>query len=99
MKAAQLAILIVLVTMLGWSKLRPLLLIAFAVIAAGIVFQVLGDYQVAHSIWRTTGNPGRGSATPRVMTGPGSVTSSSWLAAWRSPSPRASPGGFPHGWR
>ena len=60
MKAAQLAILIVLVTMLGWSKLRPLLLIAFAVIAAGIVFQVLGDYQVAHSIWRTTGNPGSG---------------------------------------
>ena len=60
MKAAQLAVLIVLVTMLGWSKLKVALLIAFVVIAAGIVFQVLGDCQVAHSIWRTTGNPGFG---------------------------------------
>ena len=61
MKAAQLAVLLVLVTMLGWPRLRLVMLIAFAVIAAGIVFQVLGDYQVAHSIWRTTGNPGIGN--------------------------------------
>ncbi|MEP7114831.1 MAG: hypothetical protein ABI862_16300 [Ilumatobacteraceae bacterium] len=60
MKAAQLLVLLALVTLLGWPKLRPVLLIAFAVIATGIVFQVLGDYQVAHSIWRTTGNPGSG---------------------------------------
>ena len=46
---------------LGWSRLRLVMLIAFAVIAIGIVFQVLGDYQVAHSIWRTSGNPGFGN--------------------------------------
>ena len=61
MKTAQLAVLVVLVTMLGWPKLRLVMVIAFAVIAAGIVFQVRGDYQVAHSIWRTTGNPGFGN--------------------------------------
>ena len=60
MKAAQLAVLIVLVAILGWSKLKVGLLIALVVIATGIVFQVVGDYQVAHSIWRTTGNPGFG---------------------------------------
>ena len=60
MKTAQLVVLVVLVTMIGWPKLRLVMLVAFAVIATGIVFQVLGDYQVAHSIWRTTGNPGFG---------------------------------------
>lgn len=60
MKTAQLVVLLVLVTMIGWPKLRLVMLFAFAVIATGIVFQVLGDYQVAHSIWRTTGNPGFG---------------------------------------
>ena len=61
LKATQLAVVLVLVSMLGWSKLRVLMLISLAVIGAGIVFQVLGDYQVAHSIWGTTGNPGAGS--------------------------------------
>lgn len=59
-KSTQLVLLLVLVTMLGWRTLRALLLIALAVVAAGIVFQVIGDYQIADSIWRTTGDPGRG---------------------------------------
>ena len=59
MNAAQLAASFALSAVLGWSRLRLVTLIAFAVIAIGIVFQVLGDYQVAHSIWRTSGNPGR----------------------------------------
>jgi hypothetical protein len=58
--SAQLVLILVLVTMRGWRTLRILLLIAFAVVATGIVFQVIGDYQVADSIWRTTGNPGFG---------------------------------------
>ena len=61
MKAAQLAVLFTLAAVLGWSRLRLVILIALAVIAIGIVFQVLGDYQVAHSIWRTSGNPGFGN--------------------------------------
>ena len=60
LKSAQLVLLLVLVTMLGWRKLSVLLLISFAVIECGIVFQVIGDYQVADSIWRTSGNPGFG---------------------------------------
>ena len=60
MKTAQLAVLLALVTMIGWPRVRLVMLVAFAVITTGIVFQVLGDYQVAHSIWRTTGNPGFG---------------------------------------
>jgi hypothetical protein len=59
-KAAQLALLLALVTMLGWRSLRVLLLIAFAVAAVGIVIQTIGDAQVAHSIWATTGDPGYG---------------------------------------
>jgi hypothetical protein len=46
--------------MLGWRSLRVLLLIAFAVAAIGIVIQTIGDAQVAHSIWGTTGDPGYG---------------------------------------
>jgi len=46
--------------MLGWRKLGALLLISLAVVATGIVYQVIGDYQVADSIWRTTGDPGFG---------------------------------------
>ena len=61
MKTAQLALLLVLVTMLGWRTLRVLLLISFAVIVTGIVFQVLGDYQVADSIWRKPGDPSYGA--------------------------------------
>ena len=61
MKVAQLVLLLVLVTMLGWRTLRLLLLISFAVIVTGIVFQVLGDYQVADSIWRKPGDPSYGA--------------------------------------
>lgn len=61
LKTAQLVLLLLLVSMLGWRTLRVLLLISFAVVAIGIVMQVLGDYQVAGSIWRTTGNPGVGN--------------------------------------
>lgn len=60
LKGAQLVLLLVLVTTLGWTTLRVLLLTAFAAIAVGIVLQVIGDYQVAGSIWRTTGDPGFG---------------------------------------
>jgi len=61
LKSTQLVLLLVLLTMLGWKKLGVLLWISCAVIAFGIVNQVIGDYQVAHSIWRTTGNPGFGN--------------------------------------
>ena len=60
LETAQLILLLVLVSMLGWRTLRMLLLIAFAVVIIGIVMQALGNYQVAASIWRTTGNPGIG---------------------------------------
>lgn len=60
MKSSQFVLLLVLVTMLGWRTLRLFLLISFAVIVTGIVFQVLGDYQVAESIWRKPGNPSYG---------------------------------------
>lgn len=59
-KSAQLLLLVVLVTMLGWRTLGTRLLIAFAVVAVGIGFQVIGDYQVAESIWARTGDPGFG---------------------------------------
>jgi hypothetical protein len=60
LKSAQLVLLLVLVTMLGWRTLSALLLISFAVVESGIALQVIGDYQVADSIWRTSGNPGFG---------------------------------------
>ena len=60
-KSTQLILLIVLLTMLGWQKLGVLLWISCAIIAFGIINQVIGDYQVAHSIWRTTGNLGYGN--------------------------------------
>jgi hypothetical protein len=44
----------------GWRTLSALLLISFAVVESGIALQVIGDYQVADSIWRTSGNPGFG---------------------------------------
>ena len=59
-KSTQLVLLIVLLTMLGWKKLGIALWISVAVIVIGIVNQVIGDYQVADSIWRTTGDPGFG---------------------------------------
>lgn len=61
MKSVQFVLLVVLLTILGWQKLGVLLWIACAVIAIGIVNQVIGDYQVAHSIWRTSDDPGFGS--------------------------------------
>jgi len=60
MKATQLGLLLVVVTMLGGRSLRVLLLMAFAVAAVGIVIQTIGDVQVAHSIWATTADPGYG---------------------------------------
>ena len=56
LKTAQLVVLLLLASMLG-RTLRAGLLISFALVLGGIVMQVLGDYQVAESIWRTTGNP------------------------------------------
>ena len=60
LKSTQLLLLVGLVAILGWRTLSPLLLIMVAVIGIGIVFQVLGDFQVADSIWRTSGDPGFG---------------------------------------
>lgn len=60
LKASQLVLLLMLVAMLGWRTLRPVLLIVFVVVAVGIVFQVVGDFRVAKSIWRTEGDPGFG---------------------------------------
>lgn len=61
LKGMQLVLLIILLTMLGWQKLGIALWISIAVIAIGIVYQVIGDYQVADSIWRTTDDPGFGT--------------------------------------
>ena len=60
LKSAQLLLLLVLVTMLGWRTLSVPLLISLAVIGAGIALQVIGSYQVADSIWRMPGDPGFG---------------------------------------
>ncbi|MDH5199134.1 MAG: hypothetical protein OEY20_17970 [Gemmatimonadota bacterium] len=60
LKGAQLALLLVLVTILRWRRLSPWLLAAFAIIAVGIGLQAAGDYQVADSIWGTVGDPGFG---------------------------------------
>lgn len=64
---AQLVLLVVLTAVLGartWrGQRRPaavLLLLALGVIAVGIVYEIVGNYQVAQSIWRTSGNPGFG---------------------------------------
>ena len=58
--SAQLVLLLVLVTMLGWRRLGVLLLISFAVVAVGLVLHVISGLEVAHSIWRTTGDPRTG---------------------------------------
>ena len=60
LESAQLLLLLVLVTMLGWRTIGVLLAISFAVVAAGIVLQVIADDKVAASIWQTTGDPGSG---------------------------------------
>ena len=64
---AQLVLLVVLAAVLGahtWRTARRpaavLLLLALGVIAVGIVDEIVGNYQVAQSIWRTSGNPGFG---------------------------------------
>ena len=50
LKGAQLALLLVLATILRWRRLSPWLLAAFVVIVVGIGLQAVGDYQVADSI-------------------------------------------------
>ena len=64
---AQLVLLVVLAAILAMrdsastgSLVSVLLLLSFAVVAVGIVYEVLGNYQVAQSIWRTPANPGFG---------------------------------------
>lgn len=61
LKSVQLALLLALLTMLGWRRLSLPLLLAFGVVASGIVLQVVGDAQVAESIWRTAGDPESGA--------------------------------------
>jgi hypothetical protein len=61
LKMAQLVVLIVLASLLGRRTMGVLLLACGAVAVVGIVVQVVGDLQVAQSIWRTSGNPGFGS--------------------------------------
>lgn len=65
LKGTMLVLLLVLVTMLGWRTLSVVLLLAFAVMGAGIVLQVTGDVQVADSIWRTAGDPETGTGYER----------------------------------
>lgn len=57
---AQLVVLVALAWMLGWKTLSVLLSASFALIAVGIVFEALGSFQVADSIWATRGDPGFG---------------------------------------
>lgn len=59
LKATQLAV-IAFAALLLRRAWRPLLLVCLAVAAVGIAFQVIGDWGVAQSIWRTTGDPGFG---------------------------------------
>jgi hypothetical protein len=61
LKSVQLILLLVLLTLLGWRRLSVPLLLAFGVVASGIACQVVGDAQVAESIWRTSGNPESGA--------------------------------------
>ncbi len=61
LKSVQLLLLLGLLALLGWRRLSVPLLIAFGVVASGILVQVVGDAQVAESIWRTSGNPERGA--------------------------------------
>ena len=65
LKGTMLVLLLVLVTLLGWRTLPVALLLAFAVMGAGIVLQVTGDVQVADAIWRTSGDPETGAGYER----------------------------------
>ena len=57
---AQLVVLVGLASLIGARTLSVLLLISLAVVAVGIMFEVIGNFQVADSIWATRGNPGSG---------------------------------------
>lgn len=59
-KSTQLAALAVAAVLLRRSW-NTLLLLVLAIVAVGIVLQVAGDWSVARSIWRTTGDPGGGA--------------------------------------
>lgn len=58
---AQLVLIVTLATLLMRRHLSVLLPVVLAVVAVGIVYEILGNFQVASSIWRTSGNPGFGS--------------------------------------
>ena len=60
LKTTQLLLLATLMAVLGWRRFSPLLLITFVLISIGVALQALGDFQVADSIWRTSGDPGFG---------------------------------------
>ena len=57
---AQLVVLVVLAALIGPRRLSVLLLVSLGVVATGIVFEIIGNFQVADSIWGTRGNPGFG---------------------------------------
>lgn len=64
---AQLVLLVVLAAMLAarcgrsMGRVVPVLLLgALIVTAVGILYELVGNYQVAQSIWRTRGDPGFG---------------------------------------
>ena len=61
LKSTQLVVLVVLAVVLGRRRWSPSLLLAGAAIAVGVVLQAAGDFQVANSIWRTSGDPGFGA--------------------------------------
>ena len=57
---AQLVLLVVLAGIFGRRMLSILLFVSLAVISAGILLEVIGNFQFADSIWRTRGNRGFG---------------------------------------
>jgi hypothetical protein len=57
---AQLVLLVVLAGLLTRRTVSIPVLFALAVIAVGIAFEMVGNFQVADSIWQTRGNPGFG---------------------------------------
>lgn len=61
LKTAQLVLLVALMAAVGWRDFRWLPLLAFVAVAIGVVLQAVGDFEVAVSIWATTGDPGFGA--------------------------------------
>jgi hypothetical protein len=66
--ATQLVVLVGLATWLTVRNRQPqqrwisvLLVVSLVVVATGIIFEFLGNYEVAQSIWRTSGHPGFGN--------------------------------------